>query len=109
IEDFTMFWEVGDPPYGEDWGSEAPPTFTEPFRTRADASSQGQRFPFPFPHQGDPANKTLDYSIFLPMGGSPGYDIHNKLPYAEHYNFSIQRQLSGATVLTLAYVGTQGH
>ena len=31
------------------------------------------------------------------------------MPYAEHYNFSIQRELSKSTVLTLAYVGTQGH
>jgi hypothetical protein len=31
------------------------------------------------------------------------------MPYAEHYNLSIERQLSGSMVLTLAYVGTQGH
>jgi len=43
------------------------------------------------------------------MSFSPGYDIHNRLPYAEHYNLSIQRELSKSTVLTLAYVGTQGH
>jgi hypothetical protein len=51
----------------------------------------------------------LDYSIYLPISFSPGYDIHNRMPYAEHYNFSIQRELSKSTVLTLAYVGTQGH
>lgn len=109
IEDLSLFWEVGDPPYGVDWVSEAPVLFEEPYRTRATGASQGQRFPWPFPHQGDPANQTLDYSIFEPINGSPGYDIHNRVPYAEHYNFTIQRQLSGATVLTLAYVGTQGH
>jgi hypothetical protein len=43
------------------------------------------------------------------MGYFPGYDIHNKLPYAEHFNFSIQRQLDTKTVLTLSYVGTEGH
>jgi hypothetical protein len=43
------------------------------------------------------------------MSYFPGYDIHNKLPYAEHFNFSIQRELSKSTVLTLAYVGTEGH
>src|SRR5205085_5015584 len=69
----------------------------------------GQRFPFTFPIPGDPANKTLDYSKYLPISYSPGYDIHNRMPYAEHYNLSIQRELSRATVLTLAYVGTQGH
>ena len=30
-------------------------------------------------------------------------------PYAEHFNFSIQRELSKSTVLTLSYVGTEGH
>jgi len=45
----------------------------------------------------------------LPISFSPGYDIHNRMPYAEHYNLSIQRELSKSTVLTLAYVGTQGH
>ncbi|MGA2814077.1 MAG: hypothetical protein ABSG16_21975, partial [Candidatus Acidiferrum sp.] len=39
----------------------------------------------------------------------PGYNIHNVLPYAEHFNFSIQRELTKSTVLTLAYVGTEGH
>src|SRR5438094_8850694 len=71
--------------------------------------SEGQRFPFVFPKPGSPANKTLDYSIYLPISFSPGYDIHNRPPYAEHYNLSIQRELSKSTVLTLAYVGTQGH
>jgi len=109
IEDLNLFYEVGDAPYGLYWPSIVPPLFEEPFRTRSDGSSQGQRFPFILPTPGDPANKTLDYSVFLPIQGSPGYDIHNTVPYAEHYNFSIQRQLSESTKLTLAYVGTQGH
>ncbi len=109
IEDLHLFYEVGDAPYGLYWPSIVPPLFEEPFRTRSDGSSQGQRFPFILPTPGDPSNKTLDYSVFLPIQGSPGYDIHNKVPYAEHYNLTLQRQLSESTVLTLAYVGTQGH
>jgi len=109
IEDLHLFYEVGDAPYGLYWPSIVPPLFEEPFRTRSDGSSQQQRFPFILPTPGDPKNKTLDYSVFLPIQGSPGYDIHNTVPYAEHYNFSIQRQLGGSTALTLAYVGTQGH
>ena len=83
--------------------------FDQPFQVRADGSSAGQRFPFTFPTPGSPANKTLDYSTFLPISASPGYSIHNGLPYAEDYNFTFQRELSKATVLTMAYVGTQGH
>jgi hypothetical protein len=67
------------------------------------------KFPFTFPTPGDPANKTLDYGRYLPIQYSPGYSIQNRMPYAEHYNFTIQRELSKSTVLTLAYVGTQGH
>jgi Carboxypeptidase regulatory-like domain len=109
IEDLNLFYEVGDAPFGLYWVSPNPPTFDQPFLTRSDGSSQTQRFPFTFPIPGSPANKTLDYSRYLPISFSPGFDIHNRLPYAEHYNLSIQRELTNATVLTLAYVGTQGH
>jgi hypothetical protein len=109
IEDLNLFYEVGDAPFGLYWVSPEPVTFDEPFRTRANGVSQNQRFPFTFPIPGSPANKTLDYSVYLPISYSPGYSIHNRLPYAEDYNLSIQRELSKSTVLTLAYVGTQGH
>jgi hypothetical protein len=109
IEDLNLFYEVGDAPFGLYWQSPLPTMFDEPYRTRSDGSSQTQRFPFTFPIPGSPDNKNLDYSIYLPISYSPGYDIHNTMPYAEHYNLSIQRELSKSTVLTLAYVGTQGH
>ncbi len=109
IEDLNLFYEVGDAPFGLYWVSPTPTMFDEPYRTRRDGASQTQRFPFTFPTPGSPDNKTLDYSRYLPISYSPGYDIHNRLPYAEHYNLSIQRELSRSTVLTLSYVGTQGH
>ena len=109
IEDLNLFFEVADAPYGLYWFSAQPSLFEEPFRTRTNGLSQGQRFPFTLPTPGNPANKTLDFSVFEPITSSPGYDIHNKLPYAEHFNLSIQRQLGRSTVLTLAYVGTEGH
>ncbi len=109
IEDLNLFYEVGDAPFGLYWVSPNPVNFDQPFQEVANGMSEGQRFPFVFPKPGSPANKTLDYSIYLPISFSPGYDIHNHPPYAEHYNLSIQRELSKSTVLTLAYVGTQGH
>jgi hypothetical protein len=109
IEDLNLFYEVGDAPFGLYWTTPSSVLFEEPYRTRTDGSSQGVKFPFTFPTPGDPANKTLDYGRYLPIQYSPGYDIHNTMPYAEHYNFSIQRELTKSTVLTLAYVGTQGH
>ncbi len=109
VEDLNLFYEVADAPFGLYWASPAPVEFDEPFRNRLDGTSQGQRFPFTLPTPGDPNNKNIDFSIYEPMSYFPGYDIHNKLPYAEHFNFSIERQLSQSTVLTLAYVGTEGH
>jgi len=109
IEDLNLFYEVGDAPFGLYWVSPNPVNFDQPFQEIANGSSETQRFPFVLPKPGAASNKTLDYSIYLPISYSPGYDIHNRPPYAEHYNLSIQRELSKSTVLTLAYVGTQGH
>jgi hypothetical protein len=109
IEDLTLFDIVADAPYGQYWVGPQPVVMQEPFRTRSDGSSQGVHFPFIFPVPGSPANKTLDYSIFLPIGGSPGYWYQNRQPYVEHYNFTLQRALSSSMVLSAGYVGSQGH
>ncbi len=104
-----MFTEVADAPYGLYWVSINPPLFSEPFLDRGDGISQGQRFPFTIPNPSNPATKNISFAQFLPITSSPGYDIHNGLPYAEHYNFTIQRELPKSLLLSLAYVGTQGH
>ena len=109
IQDAGLFEEVADAPYGLYWVSISPPLFDQPFLTRADGTSQGQRFPFYLPVPGSPAVKNIDWSVFFPITSSPGYLPTNKLPYAEHFNFSIQRQLGSNTVATVAYVGTEGH
>ena len=111
VEDLNLFYEVADAPFGLYWTSPGSVLFEEPFRNRLDGGTdgEGQRFPFTIPTPGSPANKTLSFAVYEPMSYFPGYDIHNKLPYAEHFNLSIQRGLSKSTVLTLAYVGTEGH
>ena len=109
VEDLNLFFEVADAPFGLFWTSPTPVDFSEPFRNRIDGSPQQKRFPFTLPTPGDPNNKNLSFAVYEPMSFFPGYDIHNRLPYAEHFNLSIQRQLSKSTVLTLAYVGTEGH
>jgi hypothetical protein len=111
VEDLNLFYEVGDAPFGLYWTSPGSVDFSEPFRNRLDGGTdgEGQRFPFTTPIPGSPANKTLDFSVYEPLSYFPGYDIHNRLPYAEHFNFSFQRELSKSTVLTISYVGTEGH
>src|SRR5579871_3631395 len=111
VEDLNLFYEVADAPFGLYWTSPGSVDFSEPYRNRLDGGTdgEGQRFPFTVPTPGSPANKTLSFSVYEPMSYFPGYDIHNKLPYAEHFNFSFQRELSRSTVLTISYVGTAGH
>jgi hypothetical protein len=106
--DSGNFGVIGSAPWGQYWTSIAPPNFDTPFQTRSTQASQTQRFPFVVPHIGDPANATLNFAQYEPIVG-PGYNVRNKITYAEHYNFSIQRELSGSMILTLAYVGTQAH
>jgi len=109
IEDLNLFYEVADAPFGLYWQSPASVMFDQPFLIRSSGISLGQRFPYTLPIPGAASNKDLSFNVFEPINYSPGYNIHNKLPYAEHFNFSIQRELTRSTVLTLAYVGTEGH
>ncbi len=109
IEDLNLFYEVADAPFGLYWSTPSPVMFNEPFLIRTTGQSLGQRFPYTLPTPGSPANKTLSFAPFEPFTFYPGYNIHNKLAYAEHFNMSIQRELTKSTVLTLAYVGTEGH
>jgi hypothetical protein len=109
VEDLNLFYEVADAPFGLYWQSPVSVMFDEPFLTRATGQSLGQRFPYALPTPGAASNKTLDFSQFEPINFSPGYGLHNKLPYAEHFNLSIERELTKNTVLTIAYVGTEGH
>jgi hypothetical protein len=109
VEDLNLFYEVADAPFGLYWSSPAPVMFNEPFVIRTTGQSLGQRFPFTAPLPGAASNKTLNFSIYEPFTYYPGYNTHNVLPYGEHFNLSIQRELSKSTVLTLSYVGTEGH
>jgi hypothetical protein len=106
--DLGNFGIIGDAPFGIYWQSTAPSTFDSPFKTRATGAAQLNPFPFTFPVPGSPANKTLDFTKFYPLY-SPGYNVNNRITYAEHYHLTIQRELSTSMVMTIGYVGTQSH
>ena len=106
--DLGNFGIIGDAPFGIYWQSTAPSTFDNPFQTRATGAAQLNPFPFTFPVPGSPANKTLDFSKFYPLY-SPGYNVNNRITYAEHYHFTVQRELSRSMVMTVGYVGTESH
>lgn len=112
FEDATSFNEVGDAPYGFFYVSPAPPLFAAPFVDLGDGINQGQRFPVPFPPLNvGPSNpdNNVNWSQFLPIASSPGFYYRNRVPYSENYMVSVQRQFGANTVLTVSYVGTQGH
>ncbi len=105
VEDFTLFGEIGDAPFGLFYVSPTPVYLEEPYKDRISGNDPGQRFPYVFPGVG----ATGFWGQFLPIAGSPAYKIDNVMPYAEHYNVNIQRQIGSTAVLTVAYVGSQGH
>jgi hypothetical protein len=112
VEDLSQFLEVGDPPYGLYYGSSAPPLLEAPYLARFTGDSVGQRFPFPFPPLNvSPSNPdtTFPWAQVEPLSYDFSFDNRNKLPYSEHYELSIQRQVGSNSVVTASYVGNQGH
>jgi hypothetical protein len=101
------FGIIGDAPWGLYWASPQPTEFASPYVTRSTGISQGQHFPFTFPSGNGPF-PNFQFGSLMPLY-VPGYYNHNKTQMAEHYHVSIQRQLDKSTVLTIGYVGTQGH
>jgi len=93
-------------PYGLYYPSSFPPLYSAPFINRQTGANFGQPFPVPPVHAGD---TNIDFSRFLPFSGDRQPYPNEPSPYAEHVNFSIQRQVTPSTLLSLAYVGTFGH
>jgi hypothetical protein len=121
LEGATDFNEIGDAPFGNYTGQSAP-TFPAPFTNRKAGSSILNFFPIASPPKNfsitNPAGGSTNpayfnlldyYSAFGTIGSSPAFNNKNKLPYAENYELSIQRQLTNADLLSVSYVGTQGH
>jgi hypothetical protein len=112
VEDLSQFLEVGDPPYGLFYGSAQPPLLETPYIVRSSGTPVGLRFPFPFPPTNVSAKNpdtTFPWPQVEPISFGFSFDHRNKLPYSEHYEFSLQRQIGSNTVVTASYVGNQGH
>ena len=111
-EDQPNFNQLGDAPFGSFYVSPVPPLYATPFIDRATGNNEGQRFPPPLPApNASPKNPddSLNWAQFLPISSSPAFYQGNRTPYSEEYEFSVQRQMGSNTVLTVSYVGTQGH
>jgi hypothetical protein len=114
VEDQGQFLEVGDPPYGLYYGSSNPPLLEAPYTVRSTGQlvSGWPRFPFNFPPTNVSAknpDNSFDWAGVEPISYGWSFDHKNTLPYSEHYEFSLQRQVGSNTVVTTSYVGNQGH
>ncbi len=72
----------------------------------------GIKFPFVFPPTDvSPAHpdSTFNWAGAEPIGGSDYLYPHDTVPYVEEYELSFERQLGSATVLSVSYVGNEGH
>ena len=118
FEGATDFNEIGDAPFGNYTG-QSNPEFAAPFTNRPSGTSVGNLFPVKSPPKhysqanpgtGSPYDTLAHfYGAFGTIGSSPVNFNHNSLPYAEEYEFSIQRQITSSDLVTLSYVGSQGH
>jgi Carboxypeptidase regulatory-like domain len=118
LEGATNFVEIGDAPFG-DFTGQSSPDFAAPFTNRATGNSIQNFFPIlppplsfsaSHPASGPPFDTVVNFlTAFGTIGSSPAFNNKNKLPYAENYELSLQRQITASDLLTLSYVGTQGH
>ncbi len=110
IEDATGFVEVGDSPYGLYYSAESTLLAT-PFVARGNGTIETQKFPFTFPpSNSSPKNPdtTFNWAQATPLSGSDYLYPHDKIPQVQQFEFSLQRQLGSATVLTASYIGSLG-
>jgi hypothetical protein len=117
FEGATDFNEIGDAPFG-DFSGQNEPAFAAPFTNRAAGTFIPNFFPVAPPPKNfsakNPAGPPLDtlpnfFSAFGTISSSPAFNNKNRLPYAEEYELSIEHQFTRSDLLTVSYVGTQGH
>lgn len=79
------------------------PSFANPFADISTGQSIPNKFPFTPPGKGS----RVDFSQFFPLDINVA-DPNLTSPYAMNYNLNIQRELPGAMIAQVGYVGAQG-
>ena len=112
IEALTISVMSANAPYGTTYTSPAPPLFATPFITASTGQNLGQYFPVTLAALNSSSkhpDESINWSQFEPVTGLPNYPTTNRIPYTGEYMLSLDRGIGSATVLSLNYVGTQGH
>jgi len=112
IEALTIGVMSANAPYGTTYTSPAPPLFSTPFITASNGKPIAQIFPVtlaPLDSSAKHPDPNVDWTQFEPITGLPNYPTSNRIPYTEEYMLSLERGFGANTVLSVNYVGTQGH
>jgi outer membrane receptor protein involved in Fe transport len=102
----------GVPPFGYNYLSPQPPLFSTPFINSANGLENTDPFPLNFPPHNVSAKNPyagFDFAAVTPISADPYFYYRNAVPYTENYMFSIQRQVAKTALLTVSYVGNEGH
>jgi hypothetical protein len=102
----------GVPPFGYNYLSPQPPLFATPFINAGNGVQNVDPYPFTFPPHGASAQNPytgFNFASVIPISAAPYFYYRDSVPYTENYMFSIQRQISENALLTVSYVGNQGH
>jgi len=100
------------PPFGYNYLSPAPPLFATPFINAGDGTVNANPFPIAFPPNTVSAKNpytAFDWAAVTPISADPYFYHRNDVPYAEDFMLSVQRQIAPSVLLTISYVGNQGH
>jgi hypothetical protein len=100
------------PPFGYNYLSPEPPLFAQPFINAANGVENTNPFPLTFPPHNVSAknpNTSFNFPSVIPIAADPYFYYRNDVPYTENYMLSFERQVSAGVILTVSYVGNQGH
>ncbi|HYL16214.1 MAG TPA: TonB-dependent receptor [Terriglobales bacterium] len=79
--------------------------FNTPFLAQDGSIAPNPFHGFLDPQRGSP----VDFALFRPITLYGNLPANFRSQYSTHYHFTIQRELSGSTLLQIGYVGSQGH
>ena len=100
------------PPFGYNYLTPERPLFATPFISAANGGQNTNPFPLTFPRDNVSAKNpdtTFDWSSVIPIAADPYFYYRNVVPYTENYMLSFERQITAKALLTMSYVGNQGH
>ncbi len=97
-------WFTGYAPFFNTFAASKLDYYEAPYAARQGADI-GQKFPFVPPAKGS----SVSFSQFLPLASVQAAWTTNKVESEEQWNLSIQREIPRFAILTVGYVGNEGH